>query len=283
MVSGMNKKRLLGLCAILVGLVLVVVGLRLLLEPNEYRATVKIMIRPQYPPGSPVPYQPYFLETELNIIRGGAVLSNVVKALNLNEEWGKRYPNGGAFSTEETVNLLRRRIVIDADGGTELIEISARDNGPDEAARIANAIVEAYKNYRMDLDRREMETGIEKLEKSYQEQGTNIVRMEADLKRLTEESNFTNSSLSDLVLKSRFPAYFQATRKLKEAKGIQKKLATVIEEDRANVQFPFTLVTIVAPAVPPTSADGPNRWFGAVCLICGLLIVACGFYSLLGR
>lgn len=276
----MNNNRLFGACAIIPGIVLCVVGLRLLLKPAEYQAAVKIEIYADYGPG-PIPYDPYFLETELMAMKCDMVLSNVVQALDLNTEWGRRYGNGGGLSTENTIDLLRRRIRIDADRGTRLIEISVRDQSPDEAARIANAIAEAYRSYRLEIHRNQMGLGIAKLQKEYQEEVTNIVQMEATLKRLAKVSDLTNTYVSGEILQSRYPVYYKAKMDLRNQENLHTLLEQKIEEDKAHAVTPWVnLVTIVDPAVAPTNPIGPNRWLGVACLACGLVVLGCGFNSL---
>ena len=280
----MNKRPLFGICASLVGLALFVVGIRLLLKPAEYQATVKIEINEDIgyvKPGSEGSvYDPYFIETELSTIRGDVVLSNVVQALNLNIGWGKRYAGGKELSTDETIKLLRYRMRIDLLPNTRLAEIQVRDESPDEAARLANTIAEAYRNYRIDLHRREMDLGIKKLEETYEEQATNIVNMETNLEHIAMESNLTNSDLPDAILQSRFPNYYGSKMELEKQEDLHKHLKSVIDEDKTIAVFPRSaLVTVVNPAVPPKTPVGPNRWLGGAFLICGLAALIIGSSS----
>src|SRR6516225_1620859 len=55
-------------------------------------------------------YDPYFIQTEFETIKSEAVLTNVVAALDLNREWGRRYNNGERLKTTDTIDLLRRRL-----------------------------------------------------------------------------------------------------------------------------------------------------------------------------
>jgi uncharacterized protein involved in exopolysaccharide biosynthesis len=270
----MNRNRIFGFSAILVGFALCVVGLRLLLNPAEYQAVVKIEIEPDYGPG-PMPYYPYFMETELMAMRGEIVLSNVVQSLNLNSEWGRRYGNGDKLGTDETIELLRRRISLDAERNTRLIDISVTEENPDEAAQIANAIAEAYRNYRMDLHRLEIAVGIEKLQETYEQETTNIGAMEANLQRLATESK---SDPTNEILRSKDN---RAKTELSNQEALHKLLEEKIEADKAGDGMPKSpLVTIVTPAVRPVRPVGPNRWMGATCVLCGLVITGCGLYSL---
>ena len=47
---------------------------------------------------APAGYDPYFIQTESELIRSEAVLGKVIKDLNLNEAWGKKQ-GGGTLTT----------------------------------------------------------------------------------------------------------------------------------------------------------------------------------------
>jgi uncharacterized protein involved in exopolysaccharide biosynthesis len=274
----MNKNRFFGICAIVSGLVLCFAGIRLVLKPAEYEAAVKIEINPQYPPGSLVPYDPYFIETEFGMMKGDIVLSNVVEDLNLDTEFGKQYADGRKIGISETIKMLRSRIYIVSIRNTRLVEIRVRDENPNEAAAMANGVAQAYRDYRQDLYYREMEQGIEKLEGQYQEEGTNIAQMEANLQHLAKDSNLTNFDLPDSILKSKYLTYYQTRTELSDQESLHRHLEKIIGEDRVAPASPF--ITVVAPAVPPRNPVGPNWRVVVVCLVFGLVITGCGFYSL---
>jgi uncharacterized protein involved in exopolysaccharide biosynthesis len=44
-------------------------------------------------------YDPYFIQTEFEIIQDRVVLGKVIEALNLNVEWGKKYFGGETLKT----------------------------------------------------------------------------------------------------------------------------------------------------------------------------------------
>ena len=78
-----------------------------LLSPAEYRATTRISVGID----NPESYDPYFIQTELEIIQSEDVLGKVVEILNLNSEWGRKYAWGKTLTTSETVWLLKRRLI----------------------------------------------------------------------------------------------------------------------------------------------------------------------------
>src|SRR5262245_33918227 len=54
-------------------------------------------------------YDPYFIQTEFEVIQSEVILKRVVRDLNLNEEWAKK--NGGqALKTTEVIKAIKDRL-----------------------------------------------------------------------------------------------------------------------------------------------------------------------------
>jgi uncharacterized protein involved in exopolysaccharide biosynthesis len=133
--------------------------------PKSYGSTARIRVErvpinaiPGGRPNSLEAYDPYFLQTEFEVIQSTAVLGRVVEKLNLGVEWGKAYNGGMNMSASGAVEFLRRRITIRPVRNTQLVTITAYDWDPNEAARLANAITDAYRSYCRDL-RKQAEEG----------------------------------------------------------------------------------------------------------------------------
>lgn len=153
--------------------------------PESYSSTARIKIEPdtiadiQGVSGGPgdatyAPYDPYFIQTAFEIIQDQVVLSKVIAKLDLNTEWGKRYNGGVPFPTQITMKMLERRLALDPVRNTKLIEITVFDEDKNMAANIANAIVEAYRDYRQSLRTEQTQRGIKALEDQYQEDEAKI-------------------------------------------------------------------------------------------------------------
>ena len=118
-------------------------------------------------PGTVTGFDPYFIQTTFEIMQSQMVLSNVVAALNLNVEWGKKYFNGETLKTTETMEILKQRMQLAPVKNTKLIAITVYSDDKQEAADLANAIAKAYKDYRIE-SRRELTTnGVAVLEDQY--------------------------------------------------------------------------------------------------------------------
>ena len=161
--------------------------------PESYSSTARIKIEPDIISDIPgvsggggdvtyAPYDPYFIQTAFEIIQDQVVLSKVIAKLDLNTEWGKRYNDGVPMQTTLTMTMLKRRLALDPVRNTKLIEITVYDEDKNMAANIANAIVEAYRDYRLNLHSEQTERGIKALEDQYQadEQKIDIAQTNVD-------------------------------------------------------------------------------------------------------
>jgi len=125
------------------------------------------------PQGASGMYDPYFIQTEFEVIQSEAVLGGVVKDLNLTQGF-KKYRGGNALTTNEAIDELKRRLDLRTVRNTSLIEITYFSEDKKEAKDIANAIAEAYQRYRLEQRKNFSEAGIESLKKSVKEQEAEI-------------------------------------------------------------------------------------------------------------
>ena len=91
--------------------------------------------------GDPLPFDPFFVQTEFEVIRSREVAMSVVERLGLTQRWAERY---GTQSDSDAVTQLIQRLDVRQTRNTSLIEIRFYSERPEEAAEIANAIAGAY-------------------------------------------------------------------------------------------------------------------------------------------
>ena len=152
--------------------------------PESYASTARIKIEPDIISDIPgvgsggdvtyAPYDPYFIQTAFEIIQDQVVLNKVIAKLDLNTDWGKRYNGGVPLQPAITMTMLKRRLALDPVRNTKLIEITVYDEDKNTAANIANAIVEAYRDYRQNLHVDQAQRGIKALETQYDEDEVKI-------------------------------------------------------------------------------------------------------------
>jgi capsular polysaccharide biosynthesis protein len=118
--------------------------------PESYASTARVLVKPTATSSSQAPtYDPYFIQTTLEIIKSPAVLNPVIDTLNLNQAWGKKYFNGELLKSSETREILKQRVQLVPVRNTMLIAITVYSDDKEEAAQIANAIASAYRDYRV--------------------------------------------------------------------------------------------------------------------------------------
>jgi Mg-chelatase subunit ChlD/type II secretory pathway pseudopilin PulG len=125
-----------------------------------------------------MPYDPYFIQTTFEIVQSDAVLGRVVDSLNLETAWSDS--NGGQKLTKkQAIQQLKSQLALKPIRNTKLIEISATSAKPEEAAKIANAVVEAYKNYRVENNQQMSAKGLEVLNQQYTQEEKKLRELRA--------------------------------------------------------------------------------------------------------
>jgi len=141
-------------------------------------------------------YNPYFIQTTFEIMQSQLVLSNVINALNLNVEWGKKYFNGETLKSSETLEILKGRMQLAPVRNTELISITVYSDDAKEAALLANTIAEAYKNYRLDSRRQVTAKGLDVLEAQYLAESNSIMVAQQEIETLRTKLGVTINAAS---------------------------------------------------------------------------------------
>ena len=168
--------------------------------PESFASTTRIIVEPDVSDisvgdemsASRAPYDPYFLQTTYELIQSQAVLSNVVNALNLNVEWGKKYYNGDALKTTESIEFLKRRMRLDTVRNTKYITITVYSEDKNDAARLANAVADAYQDYRLQQRQELAMKGISALESQFQEDEEQIQTLQTNVDNLRKTLNISD-------------------------------------------------------------------------------------------
>lgn len=182
---------------LIVMVMLVIVGAVVTnLMDKKYKATCRIRVfedsqnmqifNPSNMSGSS--YNPYFLLTELEILRSELVLGNVIKNLNLTKAWGEEFEvPGGELPYRKTVEILKNRIQVQQQRNTNNIDIIAVSSDPGEAARIANEIAKVYRDQRIEQSVDQVRTGLSTLETLMDEENLKVIAAEDRLEEIRQE------------------------------------------------------------------------------------------------
>jgi succinoglycan biosynthesis transport protein ExoP len=174
-----------------------------LFQPKVYMAAVRIKVEPEKPT---VPvfgtemgtYDPYFLQTQYEIIQSQKILYRVVERMGL-----QKPPDGTEVPLDIAFRRLKAQLSVRRYRETSLIEIGVR--GPDgrQAADIANTIAEIFERDRLEVKRQQTQKGLDKLRDEAAQQQERVQRVQEKIERLRRELNVPiigNSKLSDQKL-----------------------------------------------------------------------------------
>ncbi len=107
------------------------------------------------------PYDPYFIQTEFEVLKSEIILGDVISQLKLGERWAAKY---GPQKPAELINILTRQFLdLRPVRNTSLIEIRCYSEKREEAAEIAEAVAKTYQRYRLDEKQRLTRGGIDAL------------------------------------------------------------------------------------------------------------------------
>jgi len=184
-------------------LVVITATLVTFILPESYSSTARIKIERDTPDisgmmerGGSSPYDPYFMQTEFELIQSELILGKVIEDLNLNAEWGRKYGSGDPFKTSETKEILKRKIGLRFVRNTSLIEITVLSEKAEEAAKIANAVADAYKTHRREQRKQLSEGGIISLEKRFTDQEEKVKKAQDAVDALRVKLNISDAMAS---------------------------------------------------------------------------------------
>jgi succinoglycan biosynthesis transport protein ExoP len=219
-------------------LVVITATLVTFILPESYSATAKIKIERDQTdiPGMNESrmasgYDPYFIQTEFELIQSEVLLDKVIQELKLNEVWGKKYGTAGPLKSLESLTLLRSRLDLRPVRSTSVIEIRVYSDNKDEAADLANAVAKAYQAYRLGERDRLASGGIEALEARFKQQSEAVDKAAKELDRLREELK-----IPDNVVNENGPTVLMTADTLRRLVGIkiESKANLLVQETLLN-------------------------------------------------
>src|SRR6266566_5276645 len=198
--------------------------------PESYSSTARIKIERDQSDISPITdrpvlggYDPFFLLTEFEVIKSEIVLGKVIQDLDLNREWGKKYAGNEPLKTSETMALLKSKMDLRQVRNTSLIDIQVFSEKPEEAAKIANALAEAYQAHRLEERMRMTRGGIEALEKRWEEQERKVREAETNVDRLRQQLQ-----ISDVLASESAPTPLISADSLRKLEGAKMENKVVL-------------------------------------------------------
>lgn len=177
-------------------------------------------------------YDPYFIQTEFEVIQSEVILGKVIDQLKLNEKWAPKYGGGERLKTPETMMILKSRMDLKPVRNTSLIEITVFTENPEEAAILANAIAETYRNHRLEDSKQLTMGGIKALEERWMEQEDKVRKAQEEVDRLRLELRIPDSYAVENA-----PSPLMTAETLRRIEGLRiesqanyTSMATLVEE-----------------------------------------------------
>jgi serine/threonine protein kinase/capsular polysaccharide biosynthesis protein len=125
------------------------------LMPRSFASVARVKLTPTPPENTgtnaPAPaaaaYDRQFIQTECQVIQSEQILGPVIRNLSLSQRWARQLPHTQRNRTADTLALLKTRVYVRPVWDTSVIAIHAYAERPDEAAKLANAIAESYRDH----------------------------------------------------------------------------------------------------------------------------------------
>jgi len=166
--------------------------------PESWSSTVRIAVEKDISDITPLgfaqnssQFDPFFIQTEFEVMQSQVLLTKIVNnpKLNLKEKWAAKLGTGEPLTDNQAILYLKSNLQISPVRNTSLIEIHFYSSDPAEAADLANAIAEAYKDYRLGRSNERLQTGakgysetMEDNEKKFHAQQVEVERLRGVLK-----------------------------------------------------------------------------------------------------
>lgn len=266
-----HLQRNLGVLLIGIGLLLVTFGIYGLTQPDEFRASARIIIVPEDTAGLFFRHECEF-EARDEALKSDNLLSNVVWMLNLDSEQTNLTDTTQAGKMSKAIVALRKGLEIRQIPNTQLFEITLTERTPTQAAKCANAIVMAYKVEVFNKQRALVQEGIRELKHQLELQQQKVSKLETQLSQLRETLKPPSPEPAEAELEVNYPAYRHAKNNFKDEKDVMGLLARKISIEETDLQSPrgFPQIEIIETAVPPTSPVRRKKSLGTILLVAGL-------------
>ena len=244
------------------------------LLPEIYASTARIQVEPDEAVRGASPYDPYFIQTTFEVMNSQLVLEPVVDKLKLNAMWGKKYNNGTPLKTSNTLEILQKRITLTPVRNTKLVSITVYSDDKKEAAQIANAIAESYKDYRVKTAAALAATSLAKLQQQWRQNEKQIEQARTEVNSLHQQLKI-GSEISDNPSPQE-QSYWDKKQYLDGLLETHKALYSKIKTEEIDAHIPkTTMVQVIDRAEPGKAPVKPNKTLNiAFGIVAGIILAS---------
>jgi serine/threonine protein kinase len=220
--------------------------------PESFESTARI--KTGHPPDR------NFFQVESELIKSELILDPVIEDLKLKEAWGRKYNGGEKLKITQTLELLRPCIELSSVRSNGLIEIHVFRERPDEAARIANAIADAYRQHRANQSALFSQGLVKRLEAANGKIAAARQELDQLQKVLSIGEAAAQQSRDPALADAKERPYWQKKRDLEDLLRFRNQLASQILSQSMGDAIPqIPSVEIVDRAVPALHPARPNK------------------------
>jgi succinoglycan biosynthesis transport protein ExoP len=194
-------------------------------------------------------YDPYFIQTEFEVIQSEVILGKVIADLDLNKKWAA--PGEPPLNNEQTMLVLKGHMDLRPVRNTTLIEIQVISENKQEAADIANKLAETYQAHRIEERMRLSAGGIDSLKKTFAEQEEKIRVAQAKVDDLREKLK-----IPDMMASGDTPTVLFSAETLRRIEGLRiESQAELAREETLLTQLKGLTPDDLAQAIPTTGVQ----------------------------
>ena len=147
-----------------------------------------------YGPGG---VDPFFLQTEFQVIQSSSILNGVITNLQLDQVYGQALNEH--LSVDETYQILLKHLNVQNSRNTSLIEIWVESTEKKLSGDIANKIAQVYKEHRLEVWKTTQESGIRALQEQLNIKIRELAIAEAQLDELRIKLNIPETESGPLA------------------------------------------------------------------------------------
>ncbi|HUK83242.1 MAG TPA: polysaccharide biosynthesis tyrosine autokinase [Verrucomicrobiae bacterium] len=162
-------------------------------QPKIYAGDTRIKVEQERPSvevfqQQAVPaYDPYFLQTQYEIIQSQKTLYPVIERLNLIKRWEELRHPLPIPTMEFALQRLKNQLAVRRYRDTSLIEIVVTEEDPNLAADISNTIADEFEKERLDVKRQQVLKGIDKIRDELAQQLARLQAAQQKVETLRKE------------------------------------------------------------------------------------------------
>ena len=134
-------------------------------------------------------HDPQLAPTVFQVIQRTGVLYPVIDELKLQQKWAS---GGRVLTREQAYQKLRSELEVDEVRNTDLLQISVFDVNRQEAADIANKIVDVYQDTRVEEEKELMNRAVTTMNEQVTKQQTRVDNSRAEMERIRDQEHIVD-------------------------------------------------------------------------------------------